>query len=452
MKLKPYQKYKDSGVQWIGEIPEEWRVHKLKFMLSALESGSRENDESAPIDKGAFSVGGEHINWDGTLKLDNERFVSFEYYGSMNRGKIQENDVLLVKDGATIGKTALVIKKPFDKMAVNEHAFILRPNKKISPKLLYYLIDSDSGFRQIKLTETGSAQGGINTEFANKTLFSITENSNEQEKITDFLDLKTSEVSKTIEADKQLIELLKEKRTALINHVVTKGINPKAKMKDSGIEWIGEVPEGWEVRKLKQVSDVRISNVDKKSEEDEQDVLLCNYVDVYKNEFITSNLNFMKATASIAQIQRFTIKKGDVIITKDSEEPTDIAVPALVNENLSNVVCGYHLALIRPNSTKMLDAYLFRSFQARKINDQFVIEASGVTRFGISTYPIINSYILVPKKPEQLQIVQYLDKATSKIDEIILKIEQKIELLEEYKKSLIHLVVTGKVDVRGIVA
>lgn len=450
MKLNPYLKYKESGVQWIGEIPEEWKFHKLKFMLSSLESGSRENDESAPIDKGAFSIGGEHINWNGTLKLDHERFVSFEYYNSMNRGKIQESDVLLVKDGATIGKTALVIKKPFDKMAVNEHVFILRPNKKTSSKLLYYLIDSDSGFRQIKLTETGSAQGGINTEFANRTLFSITENAKEQEKITDFLDSKTFQLSQTIDADKKLIELLKEKRIALINHVVTKGLNPKAKMKYSGIEWIGEVPEGWEVNKLKQISEINISNVDKKSEQNEPEIFLCNYVDVYKNEFITSKINFMKATASIGQIRKFTIKKGDVIITKDSEEPTDIAIPALVTEELEGIVCGYHLALIRPYSKRIIGSYLFRQFQSKKINDQFVIEANGVTRFGISTYPIINSYMVIPSKIEQIQITEYLDKETSKIGQTIQKIEEKIELLEEYKKSLIHHVVTGKVDVRSV--
>ena len=277
-------------------------------------------------------------------------------------------------------------------------------------------------------------------------------NIDDQRQISTFLNSKTSEIFQTIEADKKLIELLKEKRTALINHAVAKGLNPKAKMKDSGIEWIGEVPEGWEVKKIKQVSDVRISNIDKKSEEREPDVLLCNYIDVYKNEFITSEINFMKATASVEQIKKFTIKKDDVIITKDSEEPTDIAVPALVMEDFKGVVCGYHLALIKPDKKYLCGGYLFRSFQSKKINDQFVIEANGVTRFGISTYPINNSFLIISPHSEQIQISSYLDKATSKIDQTIKKIEEKIELLEEYKKSLIHHVVTGKVDVRGAVA
>jgi len=222
------------------------------------------------------------------------------------------------------------------------------------------------------------------------------------------------------------------------------------KYKETNIDWIGKIPEDWTAKKLKQVTEINISNVDKKSEEGESDVLLCNYIDVYKNEFINSTINFMKATASVEQIRRFTIKKGDVIITKDSEEPTDIAIPALIVEDLNNVVCGYHLALIRSNKKILEGSFLLRSLQSKKINDQFVIEANGVTRFGISTYPILNSYILVPPKTEQVQIIEYLDKTTSMIDEAVKKIEIRIELLEEYKKSLIHNIVTGKVDVRSV--
>jgi len=167
-------------------------------------------------------------------------------------------------------------------------------------------------------------------------------------------------------------------------------------MKDSGVEWVGEIPENWKVTKLKKISDVRVSNVDKKSDEAEPEVLLCNYIDVYNNEFITSKINFMKATASLEQIKKFTLKKEDVIITKDSEEPTDIAVPALVNENLEGVVCGYHLALIRPNIKVIIGRFLLRQFQTKSINEQFVIAANGVTRFGLKTSRILNANFVVP--------------------------------------------------------
>ena len=117
-------------------------------------------------------------------------------------------------------------------------------------------------------------------------------------------------------------------------------LNPYPKYKPSGIEWHGEIPVEWEVLRLKMISDVRLSNVDKHSIEGQQVVNLCNYVDVYKNDRITSDINFMSATASDEQIARLTLSKGDVIITKDSETPSDIGVPALVNEDITDLVCG----------------------------------------------------------------------------------------------------------------
>ena len=121
-----------------------------------------------------------------------------------------------------------------------------------------------------------------------------------------------------------------------------------SKYKNSGVEWLGEIPEHWEVKKLKYVTSPNPSNIDKKSKDGEESVFLCNYVDVYKNEYIDSGLHFMKATANNAQKSKFLLEKGDVIVTKDSETPGDIAVPAFVIENFNNVVCGYHLTHIKP--------------------------------------------------------------------------------------------------------
>jgi len=439
MKLKPYPKYKELGVQWIGEIPEEWKFHKLKFMLSALQSGSRENDETVPIDKGAFSIGGEHINWDGTLKLDNERFVSFEYYSSMNRGKIQENDVLLVKDGATIGKTTLVIKKPFEKMAVNEHVFILRPNKKISPKLLYYLIDSDSGFRQIKLTETGSAQGGINTEFANRTLFSITEKAEEQEKITDFLDSKILQISKIIEADKRLIDLLKEKRIALINHVVTKGLNPKTEFKDSGIDWIGEIPEDWEVKRLNKSAYVKRGASPRPIDDQKyfDDNGIYGWVRI---EDVTASDKYLLETfeklSALGKSLSVPLNPGEIFISIAGSVGKPI---------ITKIKCCIHDGFVYFQRLKLHPDYLYYIFIGGE-----VYKGLGKlgTQLNLNTETIGSIKIPTPSKQEQIQISEYLDTATSKIDQTIKKIEEKITLLEEFKKSLIHHVVTGKVDVR----
>ncbi|NMO09492.1 restriction endonuclease subunit S [Methanobacterium subterraneum] len=221
-------------------------------------------------------------------------------------------------------------------------------------------------------------------------------------------------------------------------------LKPYPEYKDS-VEWIGEIPKNWNCSKIKHIADVKISNVDKKSKPYEPDVLLCNYTDVYNNEFIIDNLDFMKATASIEQIKKLSLKKGDVIITKDSEAADDIAVPALVKDNFDNVVCGYHLALIRPDVDIQGD-YLFRLLESKQINDQFVIAANGVTRFGISTYPIKNSYLMVPSIEEQEKISSFLDKKTSEIDLTIEKDTRLIELLKEKRTSLINRVVTKGLD------
>jgi type I restriction enzyme S subunit len=128
--------------------------------------------------------------------------------------------------------------------------------------------------------------------------------------------------------------------------------------KPSGIEWIGDIPEHWKVRKLKYVSQVQLSNVDKKTGQDERNILLCNYIDVYKNEFIDDTLPFMEATATDNEIEKFTLNKGDLLITKDSETPYDIAKPALVKTEQAKTICGYHLAYIRSDRSIAIGEYL----------------------------------------------------------------------------------------------
>lgn len=188
--------------------------------------------------------------------------------------------------------------------------------------------------------------------------------------------------------------------------------------KDSGIEWVGVIPEHWGKKRLKYVSQTQPSNVDKKSKEDEQEVLLCNYVDVYKNEFITDDIAFMKATASDSQIEKFTLKKGDVLVTKDSEGPKDIAIPALVSKDYDNVICGYHLTRIRPTQ-QISGRYIFRVLQAQPFNTYFEVNAKGITRYGLGTETFLNFETLLPPLEEQTTIANFLDHKTAQIDAAI---------------------------------
>ena len=214
--------------------------------------------------------------------------------------------------------------------------------------------------------------------------------------------------------------------------------------KDSGVEWMGEIPEGWEVKKLKYIADARPSNIDKKSKESEESVFLCNYVDVYNNEFISRNLSFMKATANEDQIQKFILKKGDVIATKDSETPDDIANPAFVIEDFDNVVCGYHLTHIKPKTIN--GRYLFRFFQTNYLNSYFEVSANGVTRYGLGVDKFNSALILNPSSEDQITIANYLDRKTAEIYELIAQKERLIELYEEEKTAIINQAVTKGID------
>jgi len=219
-----------------------------------------------------------------------------------------------------------------------------------------------------------------------------------------------------------------------------------AAYKPSGMDWVGDVPEHWNVRRLKHIASVQFSSVDKHTKEDEAPVRLCNYVDVYYNDFIKDGIDFMSATATRSEIERFHLRHGDVLITKDSEAWDDIAVPAYVAEEFDGVLCGYHLAHIRPDLRKVLGEYLFRAFRSRGVNDQFRVAANGITRFGLGKYWLDNGLFPVPPRDEQKAIAAFLDRETARIDALIEKKRRQIELLQEKRSALISHAVTKGLD------
>lgn len=221
-----------------------------------------------------------------------------------------------------------------------------------------------------------------------------------------------------------------------------------AKYKDSGAEWLGGIPSHWEIKRLKELAFIQNSNVDKKSYDHEISVRLCNYVDVYKNEFIDSNLasNFMIATADESEIKRFQVKKNDVLITKDSETCEDIAIPALVTETIDGVLCGYHLAQIRTDERIFIGPYLSRLFQSKSYGFRFVITAKGITRVGLGQSAIADALTPVPPIEEQFAIAVYLDTKTAQIDRQIDLLCQKTTQYGKLKQSLINETVTRGLD------
>jgi len=203
--------------------------------------------------------------------------------------------------------------------------------------------------------------------------------------------------------------------------------------------------EGWETKKLHELSDIRVSNVDKKFYASEKPVKLCNYMDVYANEYITDKIQFMEASATPAEIDRFSLKSGDVIITKDSETPDDIGIPAVIMEKINNLVCGYHLALIRPDVDQVDSIYLAKQLSTSRVARFFALHASGSTRYGLPTSTIESVEIPTPPKPEQAKIAEIL----STVDRAIEQTKAMIAKQQRIKAGLMQDLLTRGIDEHG---
>lgn len=220
---------------------------------------------------------------------------------------------------------------------------------------------------------------------------------------------------------------------------------PYPEYRDSADEWLGALPSHWAVRRLKQVADAFPSNIDKKSHEGELPVRLCNYTDVYYNDVIADIDGLMAATASADQIEKFSLRAGDVIITKDSETADDIAVSAYVPDDLPGVVCGYHLSVIRPKAGTS-GAFLKRYFDSHYAKSCVAVRANGLTRVGLGQYAVDNLVVPFPPLEEQTAIAAFLDRETGKIDALVEAQQRLIDLLKEKRQAVVSHVVTKGLD------
>ena len=218
------------------------------------------------------------------------------------------------------------------------------------------------------------------------------------------------------------------------------------KVKDSGVEWIGEIPEGWEVKKLKFVANFDNSTVDRHVYDDEIPVSISHYPQVYHNETISLKTELPKGTCSQKEFENFRLKKDDVLITKDSESADDIGVPVYILDDFLDTVCGYHIAQLSTDKKQLFGWFLFRFMQSRKVNGYFETEANGGTRYGLGKDSISNLIIPLPPKLVQEQIYHFLENKTTQFDELIAKFKAQIILLEEKKQATINQAVTKGLD------
>lgn len=437
MKLTPYPEYKESGQPFLGEIPAHWDLFRNGRLFSQRnETGFGE----LPILEVSLKTGVRVRDMDN---LKRKQVMSDrEKYKRAAQGDIAYNMMRMWQGAVGVA--------PVDGL-VSPAYVVVRPFPEVDCRYFSYLFRTASYMNEVDAYSRGIVKDRNRLYWQDfKHMPSPVPSVEEQRHITRFLDAVGSQAQRFIRNKRRLIELLKEQKQNIINQAVTRGLDPNGKLKPSGVEWIGDIPEHWEARRLRTLAAVRASGVDKNTNEDEVPVMLCNYVDVYKNDRITAAIDFMKATATPEEIRAFELKAGDVIITKDSESWDDIAIPTFVPEALPGIVCAYHLALIRPFSGEIEGEFLFRAFSSDPVADQFRIAATGVTRFGLAQGAIKGAFFPLPPLEEQRAIIVHINEKCAEISQAISRAEREIELMREYRTRLISDVVTGQVDVRGI--
>ena len=455
--LKPYRAYRESGVEWLGEVPEHWEVRRMATVaglrVSNVDKHVREGESPVRLCNYLDVYHNERIGADvpfmaGTAK---EREI--------RKFRLAVGDVLITKDSedwSDIGVPALV-EYAADDLVCGYHLAMLRPNGAcLDGGYLFQALQDSHVAWQWQVAAAGVTRYGL-SQNAIRSMRIPLPPLTEQTAIASYLDAAGRCIRRYIRAKEQLIELLGEERQATIHEAVTGGIDvrtgqPYPSYRDSGVEQLGKVPEHWEVRRMATSADLRVSNVDKHVREGESPVRLCNYLDVYHSERIGADVPFMAGTAKEREIRKFRLAVGDVLITKDSEDWSDIGVPALVEYAADDLVCGYHLAMLRPNGACLDGGYLFQALQDSHVAWQWQVASAGVTRYGLSQNAIRSMRIPLPPLPEQTAIARYLDDATATIDRTIELTRSQIALAEEYRTRLISDVVTGKLDVREAAA
>ncbi|NAS89850.1 restriction endonuclease subunit S [ANME-1 cluster archaeon AG-394-G21] len=445
MKLKPYPKYIDSGIQWIGKIPEGWEVRKLKFISRLFgRIGFRGYTVSDLVEegKGALAIGGKHISKNQKLDLSSPEYLSWEKYKESPEIMIEQGNILITQRG-TLGKVVL-IDKDIGPATINPSMILIKEIKLLSEYLYYFLV-SDFSIQEVALINSQTAVPMISQEQADNFHIIFPRNEQIQTAITSFLDKQNAKIDVLIEKDKKLIALLKEKRTTLINHAVTKGLDPNVKLKDSDIPWIGEIPERWEIHRQKfLVSKINSGITPKGGAEvyEEDGIPLLRSQNIHFDGLKLEDVAFIPEKIHKTMLN-CVVKKHDVLINITG---ASIGRCSHVEDEFEKANVNQHVCIIRPKNVyyKFLSYFL----SSRLGQDQVFSIQMGSSKEGLNFEQLGNFIILVPLKQEQQKIANFLDKATSKIDKTIKKIEEKIKLLEEYKKSLIHHVVTGKVDVR----
>ncbi len=444
MKYKQYQKYKDSGIEWIGEIPEKWIISKFNYIVSKSISYGvlvpEWDDNGVPMIRSGEleTIEGIERNIGKILPSLDEKF---------QKTRLEGDEILLTVVGS-LGQTNLVPKK-FAGYNVSRAVAVIRLKAKFYPKFFMYVIKSNYFQNMIEVNKIKTAQPLINIKVINKILLPIPEFS-EQKQITDFIDKETTQLDNLISKSQSQINLLQEKRQALINHAVTNGLDPTVTMKDSGVEWIGEIPEHWEVRKLKFMTKKINSGITPQGGStiyEDEGIPLLRSQNIHFDGLHLDNVAYINKEIH-DEMKNSKIIENDVLLNITG---ASIGRCTIIPNKFGEGNVNQHVCIIR--CLNMLDPYFLKHFLSSKIMQNLISSSQvGASREGLTFFEISNFLTPNPPKSEQKQISDFLDKQTAQFDELIAKSKQQINFLQEKRQALITAAVTGKIDVRNGIA
>jgi type I restriction enzyme, S subunit len=446
--LKSYPKYKDSEVEWIENIPLEWESIRLQYISNIDTSGiwgeDEPGDELIPLPiptTGQLTIEGRWIYDKMSIRYVTKE--EFDYY------RCVEGDIVVVKSSGSstniiTGKCGYITPGDSEKFGFGN--FLLRvKSKKLIPKLTYYFLQSNLTKQRIERMVSSTTYPNLQVNEYVKTKLFVPPKS-EQSQIVKVLDNRTQNIDQLVDLTEKKIEILKEQRTTLINHCVTKGLNPNVGMKDSGVEWIGEIPSHWFRTKISRFCEVKDGTHDtpKFLDPNEETIPL-----VTSNSFINGEIDFTKSKHISVEDHMEINKRSDVQIN-------DI-IMSMIGSNIGNRVLVKtdspfsikNVCLFKTSKLGgLVPKYLLNLIDSKYLMYQVDFNQKGGGQPFLSLNELRNLIFPFPPENEQNQIVEHLDKLTQKIDTTI-KIESKrIDLLKEYRQSLISEVVTGKIDVR----
>ncbi len=440
--MKPYPKYKESGIEWIGEIPEYWEVKRLKYMsdvsFSSVDRHIMDDELTVSVCHYPDAYNNEKINSHTELNIGSCSEQEYEKY------QLKKDDVIITKDSESpddIGVPAFV-EENMEKTVCGYHlSLISTTDDELLGGFLFRFIQSDKVGRYFEVHSNGITRFGLGKPII-ENLFVTTPNKSDQEKIIEYLDHKTHQIDTLIEKKQKQIDLLKEQRTAIINQAVTKGLNPNVKMKDSGIDWLGEIPEHWEIVRLKYLSSIKYG-LGQPPKQKEDGLPLIRATNIERGKINENDLIFVDPE-DIPYERDPVLKTNDIIVVRSGAYTADSAI---IPEKYNGAITGYDLVVRARGMNPNLLAFVLLSNYV--LYNQLYLHRLRAAQPHLNAEELGETLILYPPTlQEQQEIDDFLDFATTEIDSIIKNTEGQIDLLKEYRTALISDVVTGKIDVR----